>query len=1437
MKHRIRTLCAVFVTVFALSNSWGQTRRTPPAGQESLSKARVLPNFDIRKVQPEARLAAEQAQAATVVEERLSALASFQATPEEASNGTRVVPNPFGLPKIYRREGAYLTSRSSLKPEEIARGFLQNQSRIFALTPADVGNLRVVVEDATAQAVFLAFNQNINGIDVYNGQIKFTLTKGGEVVQVGAGDVIGNLNLSTQPKLTPISAVRAAFAANGIAAPTLTPLPDSHGKSAFQNPLGGRYRPITAELSILPMTASSARLAYRVFLESGPEAFYEILVDADSGGLLLRHNLYKFSGQARVWTQSPMVGERTLVSFPDPSTNFPAGWLGSGVTVTKGNNVDAFLDATGDDSPDSVSNANMTSGRAFSTTQNFDFPFGDGTVLLNPKNFQPSSVTNVFYYVNIAHDYFYGLGFNEAAGNFQSDNFGRGGLGTDAIQAEAQYGGFTSNSSFAPAPDGEPGIMRLGIFTRGTATTLDDLDSAYDGQLVIHEYGHGVTSRLIGARVNTDCLDGVQSAALSEAWSDYFAISYFNNPVMGAYVLQNPISGIRRQSYEGYTFTYEDFGNTGYKVHDDGEIWAATLWDLRKALGQATTDRLVVDGLKATPCNPSMTDARDAILSADQANNAGANRTAIWTVFARHGLGYSAVGVDGDILLGVRYDAATDLPPTTPPSLNPAITSNPLSTRTGLGDRYSYKVAASNPANGVLNYVLNAGPTGMTVDASTGQVSWVAGFTYERVKITVTDGKGGKVVHGYLLPILTVLANNAPVVIAGDKNTIGFAAILVPANAPVLQLKLRGGTGDTDMYVITPDDDFAASVRDGTTETLSFANPTAGPWFIEVYGYAAYSGVSLSASVITPTLLSGAASLSSLAGDISSETFYRVAVPPGASSLTVSTSGGTGDVDIFLRKSAPAVCQDPSSTSAPCEEDKSSESDGNSETITVNNPAAGDWYLDLLGFDAYSGVKLDVRLAISPITINLSTGGSAVMATTGTAPQVTTAYATADVNGTAPFGTAVFGLSQNGIVVSEAGIPASPPTQSARIFVDYRTNVASGSGTINIYTGFAIVNRGTSSASLTYMLRDRSGQTVALGHGDLAAGAHVAKFIQELKDIAPDFSLPANFPTATQYGSLEITSSQPVSVLALRLTPNQRGDVLLTSTPIADLTQPVNSSTLYFPQLVDGGGYTTSVTLLNTSGAAESGTLSIFDDTGAALSVRSKDGVTGSSFTYSISAGGAFVFQTDGSPSSARVGWVRVTPNAGNTSPSGAGIFSYSSGGILITESGVPAAVPTTRARVYVDRSKGHNTGLALASPGSAADVTLQAYQSNGTSPAGNGSAILKLTANGHKSAFVPEVISGLPDDFTGEAELTSTNPFVALTLRSLNNSRGDFLLTTFPMADGNQTAPTPIVFPHIANGGGYTTQFIFVNATGSSAVTLSFFGDDGSPLFIEHNP
>jgi photosystem II stability/assembly factor-like uncharacterized protein len=474
---------------------------------------------------------------------------------------------------------------------------------------------------------------------------------------------------------------------------------------------------------------------------------------------------------------------------------------------------------------------------------------------------------------------------------------------------------------------------------------------------------------------------------------------------------------------------------------------------------------------------------------------------------------------------------------------------------------------------------------------------------------------------------------------------------------------------------------------------------------------------------------------------------------------------------------------------------------------------------------------------ISSTHIDLGAGSAAEARTAGSTEVTQAGYAKVAVeSGEAPYGTAVFSFKQNGVTVSEAGVPASPPTTRARIFIDYRSGVPGhgDAGTVDIDTGIAIVNYGSETANIIYTLRNVKGARITGGRGTLAAGAHFARFVDQMKEVASGFNLPADFQTTTGFGSLEISSDQPVSVVALRETLNQRHDPLVTTTPIADLSQTVGTDPIYFPQFVDGGGYTTALVLLNTSTAVETGTLQIFDDSGAPLAVNQVGGTTDSSFKYSIPVGGVFRFQTDGFPASVKAGWVLLTPDAGTSTPVGAGVFSYGSGGFLVSESGIPAAASTMHAKVYVDLSPGHDTGLAIANPTStSASITIKAYRTDGVTPIGTSQGPPQLLGNGHSAKFVTELIAGLPAGFTGVLDVTSATPFAALTLRSLNNERNDFLMTTFPVADVNHTAPSPVVFPQIADGGGFVTEFILLNAGGASKTTLSFFDNEGRQLAV----
>jgi hypothetical protein len=506
------------------------------------------------------------------------------------------------------------------------------------------------------------------------------------------------------------------------------------------------------------------------------------------------------------------------------------------------------------------------------------------------------------------------------------------------------------------------------------------------------------------------------------------------------------------------------------------------------------------------------------------------------------------------------------------------------------------------------------------------------------------------------------------------------------------------------------------------------------------------------------------------------------------------------------------------------------------------------WSGDLIGSTSPQSVTMSTpRIvtasfspAVSSVGVILDPGGAGAAGTAGCGGSTRAGYATLAMHsGTAPYATAVFSFKQNGVTVSEAGVPASPPTNLARIFVDWRSSAHAvpantNGGFISIDTGIAVVNPGADPANVIYTLRDGTGRTLSVGDGSIAAGTYFACFIDDLKARAEaqGFNLPADFPTAIQFGSLEIASSRPLSVLGLRGTMNQSGEFLMTTTPIADLTHPLGQSPIFFPQFVDGGGYTTSIILLNTSGVLETGILEILNGEGEPFIVKRADGMTGSQFSYSIPPGGIYRFQTDGSPAGVKAGWARLTPAEGTWTPVGSGVFGYNPESVLVSESGIPSADSTTNARVYVDLSHNHNTGVALTNLVDApATVRMKAFSIDGMTLMGE--APVPLDPNGYAASFADDFIETLPAGFTGVLEISSETPFAALTLRTLINERQEFLMATFPVADADVEAPAPIVFPQVVDGGGYRTQFIFISPTAASTAMLDFWDEAGAPLPI----
>ncbi len=475
---------------------------------------------------------------------------------------------------------------------------------------------------------------------------------------------------------------------------------------------------------------------------------------------------------------------------------------------------------------------------------------------------------------------------------------------------------------------------------------------------------------------------------------------------------------------------------------------------------------------------------------------------------------------------------------------------------------------------------------------------------------------------------------------------------------------------------------------------------------------------------------------------------------------------------------------------------------------------------------------------VSKVNLTVAAGGAASYPTPASSGSLRSGYAVGQsASAAVPHGSAVFGVTQGGVTVSEAAVPAAKPTAAARIFVEYASKVVSdlpnaSRDPMDIFTGIALVNRGEKAAALIFTLRDLQGQTLAVGHGSLAPSAQRSRFLHQLQELAPDFLLPADFPVTRRWGTLEVSSDQPLALTALRMTVNQRGNTLFTTVPAADLAQPPSLLPLTFPHLANGEGYVTSFCLLNPSTQRQSGTLRFYSDDGLPWTVRSRSGEAGSSFPYTLPAGGGYLFQTDGSPSAIQTGSLQLIPDSGSSTPAAAGIFSRTSGGLLITEAGIPPATPTTHARIYLDMAKGHDSGLAIAMPASTpGQITLKAFLADGVTPAGGAEKNIILPGNGHISAYVGQWIGGLSSGFQGVLDIASAVPFSALTLRTLTNSRNDFLITTLPVADLTQTPALPILFPQMADGGGYQTEFILLSPSEKSTVTLSFFGPEGAPF------
>ncbi len=551
--------------------------------------------------------------------------------------------------------------------------------------PEDIGDLIVHDDYRTSHNNLhhLFLRQRWQGIEIWNGDIAIHSNGAGGLVKLnngGWGRLAKRVNATT-PVVSAEEALASVLRKNNL---TDSPVHTGYDADTKEHTfVGGAFsgEPVKVKLVLQPVR-DALLLAWNVsHYTSDGTHWWNVRIDALTGEELDRNDWVVSCGADHAhgeeeaptpaapndynvlpWpVESPNHGSRALRNAPwaDGGIASPYGWhdtngaAGPEYTTTRGNNVRAVEDG----------DANNTPGASpSSATLDFDYPLDLSQA---PSAYQDAAITNLFYWNNIIHDVWYQYGFDEPAGNFQSNNYGRGGAGNDFVNADAQDGSGTDNANFGTPPDGSSPRMQMYRWTYTTPNRDSDLDNG----IIAHEYGHGISNRLVGGPANTSCLGNAEQ--MGEGWSDYFGIVMTMEPGdlgtdvrgVGTYVIGQPITGggIRPAPYStsfgSNSFTYANTNSGVSQPHGIGFVWCTMLWEMTWELigvygfdpdiyngtgGNNIAMQLVIDGLKLTPCNPGFVDGRDAILAADVANNGGANQAYIWAAFARRGLGVSA---------------------------------------------------------------------------------------------------------------------------------------------------------------------------------------------------------------------------------------------------------------------------------------------------------------------------------------------------------------------------------------------------------------------------------------------------------------------------------------------------------------------------------------------------------------------------------------------------------------------------------------------------------------------------------------------------------------------------------------------------------------------------------------------------------------------------
>ncbi len=424
---------------------------------------------------------------------------------------------------------------------DISLRHLEEKHKELSLEKTDFKDMNLSFQATSPEGIsYVYFHQTVDGIPIKNAILNFTLDQKGQVAFVANNFVSNKMAkvVKSNDKLDAQACLAKAAEALGVVGQRMPSISKRESNKITFDKANFASNNITAtkqydyiDDKLIPVWEYSIDMADNA-------DYWEIRIDRNTGKMISKNNLTVYcthdhgglknhdkceishhknlmSKEASVEeilnaqssykvyalpAESPIHGPHKIFTDPFFTEVSPFGWhdtdgvAGNEYTITRGNNVNAFVDQDDNDAKDAET-AQPDGGANLA----FDFPHDKNKETIESIN---AVQTNLFYMTNMMHDITALYGFDEQWGNFQQKNYTNKGMGNDFVVAQA-IDGFKAtprrinNANFATPPDGASGSMQMFLWTAPTGGVRIDAPSDIAGNIVefgTAEFGNPIPS-------------------------------------------------------------------------------------------------------------------------------------------------------------------------------------------------------------------------------------------------------------------------------------------------------------------------------------------------------------------------------------------------------------------------------------------------------------------------------------------------------------------------------------------------------------------------------------------------------------------------------------------------------------------------------------------------------------------------------------------------------------------------------------------------------------------------------------------------------------------------------------------------------------------------------------------------------------------------------